>query len=58
MSSTKVTQLQGVVDYLGALVAASSRTIRILHSSVGTPTLVISASVNPVVATQRRRLRR
>lgn len=58
LSSTKVTQLQGVMDYLGALVFDASRTIRILHSTVGTPTLVLNASVHPVVATQRRRLRR
>lgn len=58
LSSGKLTQLQGVMDYFGALLVDNNRTARILHSTVGTPTLVLNASVNPVVATQRRRLRR
>lgn len=58
LEGSLLTQLQGVVNYLGALVQDESRTIRILHSGVGTPTLVINATVNPVIATQRRRLRR
>lgn len=58
LSSTHRDQMQGVMNYLGALIADAGRTIRILHSGPGTPTLVLSANVNAQIATQRRRLRR
>lgn len=53
-----IASIQGVVnDLMGALVTAGTGPV-ILHSAVGTPTLVTSADVQPVAATQRRRLRR
>lgn len=56
--SGTVLSIQGVVDDLMAAIASASATPVVLHSDVGTPTLVTSAQVQSVSATQRRRLRR
>lgn len=54
---TVVTGLQGVMNYLVAALGDVSAQLHILHSDVGSPTLVTDVQVQPVVATQRRRLR-
>lgn len=58
IQSSRLSQLQTVcTTWLGALTSASHHMV-ILHSSgTPTPTSVSSLSVDPVVATQRRRLR-
>ena len=50
--------ITGVMAYLFDLLLAESIVPVILHSGVGTPTLVTNPSVETTAATQRRRLRR
>jgi hypothetical protein len=58
IDSAAVTSIQGTFEALGdALNVVLAATV-ILHSDVGTPTLVTTAQVQGVAATQRRRLRR
>lgn len=50
--------LQGTMSYLYDLLETIDVQLVILHSDVGTPTLVTGGGVESTVATQRRRLRR
>lgn len=49
--------IQSIFTGLGTLLGAASINLVILHSTVGTPTLVTGGSAESVAATQRRRLR-
>lgn len=57
IEASALTSLQGVINYLGAALGDVSASLVILHSATSDPTLVTSAQVQSVVATQRRRLR-
>lgn len=57
IDSTALASIQGVMDYLVALMVDATTPAVILHSGVGAPTQVTNVQVQSVAATQRRRLR-
>lgn len=58
ITESTASSILGVMLYLGDLLGTIGASPVILHSDVGTPTLVTTLTVEATVATQRRRLRR